>query len=186
MRALAWILFAVGTGLAAAFGAKLRPEETFGAAAFFGASWWPFWGGVVLATAGAFMLRRQIAAAAAGGGEGEQRVDLPALRAMLAALSDDIGRIEAAMPDWDDARLLRELDDAMGEGRLRFTEARGVLAGKAGVAVYAEVMTRFATGERKLNRAWTALVDERGDEARPRITEARRALSEALDAFPTS
>ncbi|MCB9742681.1 MAG: hypothetical protein H6740_08780 [Alphaproteobacteria bacterium] len=185
MRALSWILFCVGTGLAAAFGAKLRPDEAFTVGSFLGASWWPFWAGVVLTVVGGLMLRAQIKADAAGG-SGADAVGLPELKARLAALAESVGalaaRIEAgeATPE----QIKEGLDAVLGDPLLAFTEPRGVLAGQAGVAAYAEVMTRFAGAERKLNRAWSALVDENPDEARPQVLSARDLLAEALSVFP--
>ncbi|MCB9764924.1 MAG: hypothetical protein H6739_34425 [Alphaproteobacteria bacterium] len=185
MRALAWLLFCVGTGLAAAFGAKLRPDEVFTAASFFGASWWPFWAGVVLSTAGGLMLRAQIKAAAAGQGGGPT-LTLADVRGRLERLAIDGRALAASIEagDWDPQALKAGLDDILGTPLLAFTETSGVLAGQAGVAVFAEVMTRFAGAERKLNRAWSALVDEHPDEAAPQVVEAAGLLEDALAAFP--
>jgi len=169
MKALSWVLFLVGTLLAAGAGARLPPL------------WSVFAIGIVLSVTGAVMLRRQIAASAASGGEGGGIRDLSTLRVALAELTVAV----RALAEHEDAESLKSaLESIHAERLMPIIEARLMMVGAHGVEAYAEVYTPLASGERCLNRAWSALVDEHLDEARSQVAPAASHIDRALAAWP--
>jgi hypothetical protein len=65
----------------------------------------------------------------------------------------------------------------------RFVDARESIAHSYGLQAYAEVMNRFAAGERYLNRVWSASTDGYVDEASRYIELSAEQFHEALDKF---
>ena len=55
---------------------------------------------------------------------------------------------------------------------------------RLGVGKYAQVMDRFAAGERLLNRSWSAAVDGADEECRDSLQHSREALGKAIEMFP--
>ena len=62
-----------------------------------------------------------------------------------------------------------------------FVDARESIAHRYGLAAYGEVMTRFAAGERYLNRVWSASADGYIDEVNEYLEKARDQFTESLD-----
>ncbi len=62
-----------------------------------------------------------------------------------------------------------------------FAEARETISHRHGLQVYAEVMSCFATGERYLNRVWSASADGYVDEVTSYLPQAQDQFSECLD-----
>jgi len=72
----------------------------------------------------------------------------------------------------------RFLDDLAG-----FVDARESIAHSYGLQAYAEVMNRFAAGERYLNRVWSASTDGYIEEAHRYLERATRQFEETHQAF---
>ncbi|HMB54361.1 MAG TPA: hypothetical protein VKU40_13665, partial [Thermoanaerobaculia bacterium] len=64
-----------------------------------------------------------------------------------------------------------------------FAEARESIAYRYGLAAYGEVMSHFASGERYLNRVWSASTDGYIDEAHDYLVRAKEQFEEALGVF---
>ena len=60
-----------------------------------------------------------------------------------------------------------------------FVDARETMIPRLGMQAYADVMSAFATGERQINRAWSASVDGYVDEVRVCVADAHAHLTEA-------
>jgi hypothetical protein len=60
-----------------------------------------------------------------------------------------------------------------------FIEARPQLVSRLGLAGYAQLMDRFAAGERQLNRAWSAAADGYEEEAVACLDNAAVLFEEA-------
>jgi hypothetical protein len=60
-------------------------------------------------------------------------------------------------------------------------DARESIAHRHGLAVYGEIMSSFAAGERYLNRVWSASADGYIDEVNTYIEKAREQFAESLD-----
>ncbi len=61
-----------------------------------------------------------------------------------------------------------------------FADGRMVIRNRFGTGVYASVMTEFASGERYLNRAWSAAADGYVDEVTRSVRHARDFLAAAV------
>ena len=75
------------------------------------------------------------------------------------------------------------IDQRFPEELTRFVDARESIAHSYGLQAYAEVMNRFAAGERYLNRVWSASTDGYVDEAIVYIERSAEQFREALDKF---
>lgn len=98
----------------------------------------------------------------------------------LAAKATRLNNEKDSMNPYDvhsriDADFMEDLDT--------FVEARESLSHRYGVQAYANLMTAFATGERYLNRAWSASVDGWVDEVSDSLGKAERQFQDALAQF---
>ncbi len=75
------------------------------------------------------------------------------------------------------------IDDDMAESLALFADARESMIPAFGLAPYAEVMTRFAGGERMVNRAWSASADGYLDEVVLCLRDALGQLRDAKDHY---
>jgi len=73
------------------------------------------------------------------------------------------------------------IDELFAEDLTNFVEARESLAHAHGLQVYADVMSHFASGERYLNRVWSASADGYVDEVTAYLDKAQVQFTEALD-----
>lgn len=73
------------------------------------------------------------------------------------------------------------VDELFSEDLTTFVEARESLAHAYGLQVYANVMSHFASGERYLNRVWSASADGYVDEITAYLDKAQVQFAEALD-----
>jgi len=62
-----------------------------------------------------------------------------------------------------------------------FVDARESIAHRYGLAAYGDVMTRFAAGERYLNRVWSASADGYIDEVNEYLEKAKDQFTDSLD-----
>ncbi|MFV2068221.1 MAG: hypothetical protein ACC645_14710 [Pirellulales bacterium] len=102
---------------------------------------------------------------------------------LLALAIDEIERLIAATDNSDDAVQSAEVGPSIAailEHRLQpIVEQQTRLIGQMGLAAYARLMDRFAAGERKLNRAWSATVDRVPEEVRCCLRDAVGDLAAA-------
>lgn len=113
------------------------------------------------------------AAAAVAGSAGGARL---ALERLVEGTRRLAGRVE----ELDDPGLHEALDALQKGPVFDFLENREELQRSLGLGRYAEVMAQLAIGERLLNRAWTALADGYGAEARRSLQEALPFLEDAM------
>lgn len=168
MNALSWVLFIVGTLVAAAAGAHSPP------------AWTPFGVGIALAVVGAVLLRRS-GGSVAGGSDGDGVRDLAGLKAALGELRASAQRVASTPAEGR----LAALEGLLTGPLVVVIGARTLLAQAHGVEAYALVYTPVASGERCLNRAWSALADARPDEAEAQVHAAVGHLDAALAAWPS-
>jgi len=79
--------------------------------------------------------------------------------------------------------LRHRIDDDVRNDLAAFAEARESIAYRYGLAAYGEVMSHFASGERYLNRVWSASTDGYIDEAHDYLVRAKEQFEEALGVF---
>ncbi|MBK5921622.1 hypothetical protein CCR80_11330 [Rhodothalassium salexigens] len=164
MTPLPAILIALGF-LGAAYTASLDPETL---------AWPRFLVFLGVGIAGVVWLkRRQKAAATDPEAVASGRA---ALDETIARVIDDLTDIDARKADLDGDALRAEIDDRLRGPLARFADARGSMIARSGMTAYAAVMSAFASGERALNRAWSASADGY-------TGEAHASLARALAAF---
>ncbi len=142
---------------------------------------WTYYGlcaGLMIAGMIVLRLARSQEAGAAGQKHEE---NIRVLERSLESLVAKVAELESSRDDEDqlvmhdriDAELLDDLND--------FVEARESMIPRLGMQNYADIMSPFATGERLLNRAWSASADGYVDEVRKCITQARQELEQARE-----
>ena len=139
--------------------------------------------GCVGMLAGALVVRRDTArrlapatdeAAAAGAGPDASvqnlRAALDDLRGQVAQANDRDARIKL---------IIERVDEMNAQFVAPFVAARPQLVARMGLAGYAQLMDRFAAGERQLNRAWSAAADGYEEEAVACLDNASVLFAEA-------
>ncbi|MGB1016295.1 MAG: hypothetical protein ACPG4T_19315 [Nannocystaceae bacterium] len=113
------------------------------------------------------------------GGSDKLQADVAVMGSSLTLLRDRLGsevntrsRGVYDVHGWIDADLAPTLAE--------FVDARESLIPAHGMQLYADVMTRFAAGERMVNRAWSASADGYIDEVWICLERARKSFSDAL------
>lgn len=79
------------------------------------------------------------------------------------------------------ADVLRRIDDQCAEPLADFADSRQALIKRFGMAVYADVMTEFASAERYVNRTWSAAADGYIDEINASLNRANQHLANARE-----
>ena len=75
----------------------------------------------------------------------------------------------------------KHIDELLRDHLAQFVTARKSLAHAYGLQEYAEIMSHFASGERYINRLWSASVDGYADEVSEYLTRAQTQFTEALN-----
>ncbi len=81
--------------------------------------------------------------------------------------------------------LRHRIDQRFLPDLVKFVDARESIAHSYGLKAYAEVMNRFAAGERSLNRVWSASTDGYIDETSAYLGKAAAHFQDALTTFQT-
>jgi len=111
------------------------------------------------------------------------RTNIAAIETSLAAIAADADRLDAAKDSINVYDLRHVIDETFPPHLAAFVEARESIAHSYGLKSYAEVMNRFATGERYLNRVWSASTDGYQTEAHDYIARSRVQFDDALATF---
>lgn len=154
-QVLLWLGF-LGGALAAVFRLEVEgdPWRTI--------DWGPYLGCVAVGVVGVVLLRHDRAArrtTAGGSDEGVQAISrhLDLIAMQVETLADEVG--ERTCED-----VLERIDGRCVPVIAEFVDGREVISHRYSAKVYADVMTEFASGERYLNRAWSAAADGYVDE----------------------
>ena len=140
-------------------------------------SWEVYVGSLVVGLVGVALLRKTAATAL----HQEHRISED-LATMRAALSNVVRVLEELVEEGEmiDVYGVKDrIDGDMAENMANFADARESMIPAFGLTAYAEVMTRFAGGERLVNRAWSASADGYLDEV---VTCLRDAFGQLHDA----
>lgn len=165
--ALTWLGF-----LAAAFVSVAREE---------GVDWVQFWICLGVGILGVALVRWRMYAEASH--EDKLVADVAVLGKSLEKAVAEVTAIEADKEKTSVYDLRHRIDREVRGHLAAFVEARESIAYRFGLAAYGEVMSHFASGERYLNRVWSASTDGYVDEAHEYLGRAREQLEEALGAF---
>jgi hypothetical protein len=175
-----WVLFVLGAAFATSYAAKpiSTGDEPAKLHRWFEEAGAPFGAALAVMSAGALLVRRKRhqPGQKASPTEGTASDGLA-----------DIARAFEALPEPTPSNadaLHHALDRILEQQIPEFLECRNALIDKLGLLAFAQLMSPFASFERNLARAWSALIDESYEEVRASLDLADRALKEALAHLP--
>ena len=108
-------------------------------------------------------------------------VNLQDIKASLARVVENLTRLNAEKQSINPYDMRHRIDELFSDDLTTFVEARESLAHAHSLQVYADVMSHFASGERYLNRVWSASADGYVDEITVYLDKAQMQFAEALD-----
>ena len=106
-----------------------------------------------------------------------------AIESSLETLSEEAHKLNAEKAELNVYDLRHRIDQTFMADLQKFVDARESIAHSYGLKAYAEVMNRFAAGERALNRVWSASTDGYVDETSAYIEKAAIHFADALETF---
>ena len=130
--------------------------------------------------AGMALLRLGRKGEAAEAGE-KHTQDMETLKRCLGSLLQKVRGFESDTSDESQLTVHTRIDAELMEDIHDFVEARESMIPHLGMQSYANIMSPFASGERLLNRAWSASADGYVDEVRDCVTGARVELEKAQE-----
>lgn len=108
-------------------------------------------------------------------------MNLQDIKTSLTHIVENMTQLNAEKQSINAYDMRHRVDELFSEDLTTFVEARESLAHAYGLQVYANVMSHFASGERYLNRVWSASVDGYVDEITAYLDKAQVQFAEALD-----
>jgi len=109
------------------------------------------------------------------------RTNIGKLEESLARIVDKATQLDADKESINVYRIHHRIDEEFMTDLDVFVENRESIGHAFGLQSYADVMTHFATGERYLNRCWSASTDGYTDEVNAYLTRARDQFTQALE-----
>jgi hypothetical protein len=109
----------------------------------------------------------------------DQGGDLKILENSLNQLVERIERLHDEFSLLLPEQIYQYIDDHCVPSFGEFADARNALISHFGMSVFGEIMTEFASGERFINRAWSAAADGYLGESRDSISRALNFLTQA-------
>jgi len=109
--------------------------------------------------------------------------NIQAIEESLAALSADARKLNAEKASLNVYDLRHRIDEMFPADLTKFIDARESIGHSYGLKAYAEVMNRFAAGERALNRVWSASTDGYIDETHNYLDKVVANFDDALATF---
>lgn len=144
-------------------------------------AWGTFAGALALGVAGVVLARRGAQAEESDPTRMERRwTTLEQTLARIEKNSADLATRRTEIPTYD---VHGEIDRLFPADLAAFVDARGAIAQRAGLEAYAAVMSEFASGERYLNRSWSASVDGYADEVEASLLRASQQFRAAHQRF---
>jgi len=109
--------------------------------------------------------------------------NIQAIEESLAAISAQTKRLNEEKAGINVYDLRHRIDERFPAELTKFIDARESIGHSYGLKAYAEVMNRFAAGERALNRVWSASTDGYIDETQAYLEKAATYFEDALTTF---
>ena len=109
----------------------------------------------------------------------EAEANLDTIRNSLTSLVSKARTLEQKVGKLAPSKISAFIDDELADDFREFADGRECMIPRFGLNVYADVMTQFASGERYMNRAWSAAADGYVDEAATCIRQSIGFLEEA-------
>ncbi|MFT7671178.1 MAG: hypothetical protein ACI8X5_003895 [Planctomycetota bacterium] len=141
---------------------------------------WIFVIGIAITLLGVFLKSSKLDAAALE----ERELEVAHVGALLRELESKVEALANRADEMDAKAIHREVDPLLTGPIFQIVEARNSIRTAHGSRVFASVMDSFSRGERRLNRAWSAAVDDYVHEARRCLASALIPLREAREALP--
>lgn len=176
-QALLWLGFLGGS-----FAAVLRLENE--AAPWQTVPWLPYILSAAVGVAGVVLLRREKAAQSSESAASEGGFEL--VTSSLADSASKVAQLKSQLDEMTCEEVLEYIDTECVPSLADFADARMVISNRFGTAKYAEVMTEFASGERYLNRAWSAAADGYVDEVERSVGHANTFIAAAQAKLETA
>ena len=139
--------------------------------------WTLYIASAAVGVAGIILLRRDKLAQTAYSASSE--IGLEAIQRELAAANESVARLDANLREMSCEEVLDYIDQRCVPHFAEFADGRMVIQNRFGATVYATIMTEFASGERYLNRAWSAAADGYVDEVEASVQHAHTFLQAA-------
>lgn len=114
---------------------------------------------------------------------GRIEADVQTLDERLRRIVEDVNTLDRDKATLDVYDLPARIEERLPNEILAFADARKTMSAVWGAAVYADVMSHFAAGERYLNRVWSTAADGYIDEAHASLSRSRDEFSQALHHF---
>lgn len=108
------------------------------------------------------------------------RANIGKLEASLSRIVEKAKRLDAEKGSLSVYEVHHRIDDDFMEDLDIFVENRESIGHAFGLQSYADVMTHFATGERYLNRCWSASTDGYTDEVNSYLSRVSNQFGQAL------
>ena len=159
--------------LAAALAAVWRLEPVAGQTV----PWLHYAIGLAVGCAGIVLLRASKAAQANSPERDE--AEFSTLKRSLEVLINGVGELRGICATQSPKMVVQYIDDQLAEPFADFADARQALVDRFGLDGFADVMTQFASGERFVNRAWSASADGYCHEAAACLERAEGHLRRA-------
>lgn len=109
--------------------------------------------------------------------------NIQAIEESLEAISIEARKLNDEKAGLNVYDLRHRIDERFPADLTKFIDARESIGHSFGLKAYAEVMNRFAAGERALNRVWSASTDGYIDETHIYLEKAVAHFDDALAAF---
>ena len=109
------------------------------------------------------------------------QANLGKLEGSLDRIVEKAARLDTAKESLDVYEVRHKIDELFMEDLDIFVQARESIGHAYGLQAYADVMSHFATGERYLNRSWSASTDGYIEEVHTYIGRAREQFQQALE-----
>jgi len=169
MRKTGYIIISVGF-LAGALAAVFDESEV---------QWGYFIGALVLGILGVVMVRWHTHKDSFS--EEKLAMNLQDIKTSLAHIVKNITRLNAEKESINAYEMRHRIDELFAGDITTFVEARESFAQVHGLQSYADVMSHFASGERYLNRIWSASADGYVDEIMTYLDKAQMQFTEAFE-----
>ncbi|MFN3192545.1 MAG: hypothetical protein ACE361_18680 [Aureliella sp.] len=139
---------------------------------------WLFYGtALVIGIIGVLILRADKASKSAEDSASE--TGLNAVTQHLANATNAVAKLHADLEEMTCEEVLEYIDGECVPHFAEFADGRATIANRFGNTAYAEVMTEFASGERYVNRAWSAAADGYVDEVEASVGHAHAFMQAA-------
>lgn len=136
---------------------------------------------IAMAVMFAGLIASRIAAKDSASSEGANQASLETLRASLARIRDTVGTFVGIEDDQALTEVHERIDGELVEDLGEFVESRESMIRLFGMQTYADIMSAFATGERLINRTWSASADGYVDEVKKCLRQAQAEFENAAN-----